>query len=151
MTPHPADLLAALLEALDAEAEMPHEVRAWLKAGFRDFIRGTELERALGLSVGPGQAHAHVRNLMFRARRDRLIREAAARLPGSLHGRAVTISRAIRTFGQGGADNLPEPVLHTIAVLIFEHGVHTPTSRAQVARILRGESLTSRLGLLTKS
>ncbi|MGH8502004.1 MAG: hypothetical protein ACREVE_05930 [Gammaproteobacteria bacterium] len=146
MIRHPADQLAALLEAFDADTEIPREVRGWLHAGLRDYLKGTDLERALGLAVGPGQSHAHVRNLMFRARRDRLIRETAAMLPGSIHGRAVRVARAIQTFGKGG-EELPGPVLETVARLIFENGVHVPRSSKQVERILKGETLASRLSM----
>lgn len=146
VTPHPADLLASLLAALDAEQPLPPAVRAWLHAGVRDYLRGEGLERALGLAVGPGQAHRHVRNLMCRARRDRLICETAAMLPGSVHGRAVRVARAIQTFGRGGAD-LPGPALRAVAQLIFEHGVLVPRSAKQVERILRGETLAARLSM----
>lgn len=145
MTQHPADLLAALLAALAAGEPIPALVRGWLHAGLRDYLRGTELERALGLAVGPGQAHSHVRNLLFRARRDRLIRETAAMFEGSVHGRALRVARAIQTFGRDGAEHLPGPVLDAVAHLILENGIDLPRSSKQLARILKGETVAARL------
>lgn len=142
---HPVDLLSTLLECLDAEQDIPAPVRAWLRTGLRDYLRGEALERALGLAVGPGQAHAHVRNLLFRARRDKLIREVAGLLPsGSIHGRAVTIASALQTFGHEGRGDMPEEVFAAVGRLIFENGIDLPRSRYQIARILRGECMTAR-------
>lgn len=140
-------LLKATRAALEEGERIPPRAARWLRDGIRHYARGARtLDEALGLAVGPGQAHQRAVRLMEQAEREEFILDAANHLDGGISARATILAEAVRGFGHHGAEDLPEAAGLAIARGIMRHGDKLPYSRSHIMRILQGDTTPQRLG-----
>ena len=105
----PIDATLNFMECLEQKKELSEDVTSWLLAGLQRYRAGYEktLDDALGLSVGPGQAHDRLPVVWRKRERNRLIRQAAANLTAD-YGKVLTAK--LIAF----AMNTAIPALHTL-------------------------------------
>jgi hypothetical protein len=87
----PVDKAMAFIDWLEKDPHIPEHLEVWLKSAFTRYRGGHEktLDDALGLSVGPGQAHDRLPAVWRKRERNRLIRQAAGNLTAD-HGKVLT-------------------------------------------------------------
>jgi hypothetical protein len=97
----PIDATLNVIECLERKQELSEDLVTWLLSGLQRYRAGYEktLDDALGLSVGPGQAHERLPYVWRKRERNQLIREAAARLRREVNKTlaAETIAYAMNT------------------------------------------------------
>lgn len=140
----PVQALLVLAEHLPVNTQIPKHIKHWLLTALNSVIRGecNSIDDALGLSVGPGEAHKRLCRIVQQSKRDDLLHSAASCLPGSLNAKATTISEALKEFDKS-ADSVPDDCHIILLKLIKEHP-DAPMSRQQIKRILDNDTTAQR-------
>lgn len=131
-------ILQETLTDLEEGKQLSSVSKDWLVSGFRRFLTNGHLEKDLGIAIDlrPGQAYLKPISIERYGRRNAIIQEIAATLPGSTWEKAKKLEVLVRRYPVTSDYRLDQ---------LFNCGVVVPMSARQIQRILKGESVTDRL------
>lgn len=140
------DMLARLQVAVSIPGHpLPTDVQAWLRDGLQRYAYGGRLDAALGLRCKPGFATQHPGTLLRRAALETGVATTASVIPDKRIGaRAAMLEQVFK----GCLGDAPAIVIDYAKRTQRYFGDEIPTARWPLTRILTGDTMAARCGLV---
>ena len=132
---------------LDADMEIPRDVRLWLKQGFGDYMRKQgDLESCLGLRARRGRSNERLPAIAWQDLQERIFQRIGDTLPGTPYAKADILSnwmqwvtgKRTRDYNGTQPDFWQMNLLYDLHTKAMREGLRLPTSQPQIYRILNG-------------